>query len=133
MGALLLNYTNLGMRVYDPVSGEVRQYANGKLEIEEDDPCYAAVLKEGMDNPDTKVFINNKLVSESYAYACDVCRPAQTFDSKAELKVHTDLVHLAKPVLDAEGNAAEEAGPVRRHRKGEAPTEIPPATAGRGA
>jgi hypothetical protein len=131
MGALLLNYVNLSLRVYDPVSGEVRQYANGKLEIDESDPCYAVVIAEARANPDTKVVINNVVVSEPIMFACDVCRPAQSFDSEKELHEHTNLVHMARPFINDEGEAADADEPVRRKRKGEVSAEIPPATAGR--
>lgn len=131
MGALLLNYVNLSLRVFDPASGEVRQYQNGKLEIDESDPCYATVVAEAQANPDTKVVINNVVVSEPVLFACDVCRPAQSFLNAKELHEHTNLVHMARPVLNDEGEALDADAPARRKRKGEISTEIPPATAGR--
>jgi len=130
MGALLLNYVNLSLRVFDPASGEVRQYANGKLEIDESDPCYAVVIAEGNANPDTKVVINNVVVSESIQFACDVCRPAQAFGNAKELHEHTNIVHMARPVLNDEG-VVEEGAPGRARRPRGNIEGIPPATAGR--
>lgn len=130
MRALLLNYTNLGIRVYDPASGEFRQYANGKLEIDDGDPCYAAVVAEGRANPDTNVFIDGVAVSEAIPFACDVCRPAQVFDTDQALYEHTKLVHMTPPVLNDEG-VVEEGAPGRARRPRGNIEGIPPATAGR--
>lgn len=37
-------------------------------------------------------------------FACDVCRPAQTFGTEEDLRLHNDTLHMAAPAMDEEGN-----------------------------
>lgn len=43
-------------------------------------------------------------VKSRAGYACDVCRPVQTFGTEEDLAAHVALLHTAPPALDEAGN-----------------------------
>jgi hypothetical protein len=135
---LLLNYVNLEMRIFIPETGEVRKFFNGKLEISEVDPAYATVMAEAQRNPSITIVVNETstpvVAKTSAPNACDACVPAQVFDTEEGLREHMNLVHLAKPVLSAEGEVIDGAAspPGKQRRPGQV-EPIPAAKAGRGS
>lgn len=136
--ALLLNYTNLELRIFIPATGEIRQFHNGKLEIDDSDPAYQTVMDEALSNPNIRVVLEHKgsnvVAKEAAAFACTACNPAQSFDNEAELVAHTNIVHLSKPVLTDEGVVVESAGAAPRTRRRRNEVEpIPAAKPGRNA
>lgn len=58
-------------------------------------------------------------------FACDACRPAQVFGTERDLQAHMAAIHLARPVIDDDGNILGEAGGGGRGRRRR--TEIPEA------
>jgi hypothetical protein len=134
--AVLLNHVNLGLRIFIPDTGEIRQFDHGSLTIEEDDPAWDVVMAEAQANPNITVVMEAEkgrtvIAKASAAFACDACSPAQSFDSDVALAEHVNLIHIARPVLTDDGEALDTDQPVRTRRKRGEPEGIPPATAGR--
>lgn len=126
--ALLLNQTYPYFEIYVPEEGTFRKFKGGRLEISEDDDAYGLVMAEAAANPyitvldeqvDEQQVKHTRTAKAKAGVVCDACRPAQTFDSDADLQAHLKLIHMALPAMDAEGN---EIG--RRDREDAAPTDI---------
>lgn len=66
----------------------------------------------------------NAEVKARAGVVCDACRPAQVFATDNELQNHVNVVHMALPAMDEEGN---EIGR-RDEDGGAAPTSVPAAT-----
>ena len=84
---VLLNNVNPALRIYDPESEEFVAFRGGKLEIEEGDLGYEAVMAEAERNPSIIVVVNGK--------QCTLC--GETFTGKAaaaQLGNHTKNVHF---------------------------------------
>lgn len=134
--AVLLNNINLGYRIFIPDTGEIRQFIQGKLVIEPDDPAYGVVMEDATANPNITIVMEAEpgrtvIAKASAPNACDACSPAQTFDDDVALAEHVKLVHIGRPVLNDEGEAVADDQPVRTRRKRGEIEGIPPATAGR--
>jgi hypothetical protein len=134
--AVLLNNINLGYRIFIPDTGEIRQFVQGKLVIEDDDPAYEVVMADAASNPNITIVMEaapgrTVIAKASASNACDACSPAQTFDDDVALAEHVKLVHIGRATLTDEGEVTNADQPVRTRRKRGEPEGIPPATAGR--
>ena len=52
----------------------------------------------------------NTEIKHREGYACDVCRPVQTFGSEDELALHVRSFHASPPTVDDEGNITGDGG-----------------------
>lgn len=48
--------------------------------------------------------VTSREVKGRHGFSCDVCHPAQTFDTEEALRLHDNVFHLAPPELDENGN-----------------------------
>lgn len=92
-------------RIYDPKNDVYAQFSGGKLAIEPDDPSYGVVMAEAVRNPEIRVLeversavedrieTRTVVVKETAPNSCDVCVPAQVFDTPELLALHVKLVH----------------------------------------
>lgn len=93
-------------RIYDPKNDVYAQFVGGKLVIEPDDPSFGVVMAEAGRNPeirvlevettvhlDASVTKQTVVVKEAAPNSCDVCVPAQVFDTPDLLALHVKLVH----------------------------------------
>lgn len=98
------------LRIYDPKNDVYAQFVGGKLVIEPDDPSFGVVMAEAGRNADIRVLevetttIENRVetktvvVKEAAPNSCDVCVPAQVFDTPELLALHVKLVHAESEV-----------------------------------
>lgn len=83
----LINTTTPFLRIYDEASGEYVAFAAGKLEIEEGDLGYEAVMAEATSNPAIQILVNET--------TCQYC--GQVFRgkaAKAQLGSHKKDIHF---------------------------------------
>lgn len=97
---LFLCQTTPYLRVYDPESEEFIAFSGGKLQMDESDPGYAAVMAEALRNP--------AIVILADGVQCPECgEPFAGKAAKPQLGKHRKEVHFEKWVADQEAANAE--------------------------
>lgn len=99
------------LRIFDPISGEYRQFVGGRLDIEADDPAFAAVMAEASRNPAIYV-----VTTEVHCPEC-----GEGFEgkmAKARMTLHRKDAHYDAWLADDEAKHVEERHVEMKSRAG---------------
>lgn len=97
-----------------------RKFEAGLLEIDESDPFYEKVMAWAAKDPFTSIHLSSakgdepaveRQAKERAANVCDICIPAQSFESPEALADHAALLHAAAPT-EREMGGRDEPAPV---------------------
>lgn len=114
--ATLLNYTHPALRIFipnGPAAGTFRVFANGRLDIEDNDPAFETVMAEAVRNP-------NIIVTQGTA-TCPWCAESFTGSeskAKAELSAHEQDKHLPEYLARTDAEAVTVRNALLKDRAG---------------